>query len=112
MCNRFGFAAAATALVLAMCANASSQAQAIAPAPVNPPAAPAIESAPLEPRVTVEPATGVAITWSVVNRFRLFREERDFRRHVEAMQGHTVQEAEQALAAATDGSGWAREMMG
>src|SRR5262249_5240527 len=113
MCNRFGFAAAATVLVLAIFANSSSQAQAIAPsAPVNPPAAPATESAPLEPQVTIEPATGVAITWSVVNRFRLFRDERDFRRHVEAMQGHAVQEAEQALAAATDGGGWASEMLG
>jgi len=113
MYNRFGFAAAATALVVVIFANSSSQAQAIAPpTPVNPPAAPAVESAPLEPQVTIEPATGVAITWSVVNRFRLFRDERDFRRHLEAMQGHTVQEAEQALAAATDGSGWASEMLG
>src|SRR5262249_38753834 len=47
-----------------------------------------------------------------VNRFRLFRDERDFRRHAEAAQGRTVLEAEQALAAATDGSGWARDIIG
>jgi hypothetical protein len=72
----------------------------------------AVEQAPLDPPPAVEPATGVAITWSVVNRFRLFRDERDFRRHADAMQGHTVLEAEQALAAATDGRGWARETVG
>ena len=31
-----------------------------------------------------EPATGVVITWEVMNRFRLFRDDRDFRRHVDA----------------------------
>jgi len=86
------FIVAATGLMLAICARSTGLAQAIAPA--------------------VEPATGVAITWSVVNRFRLFRDERDFRRHADAMQGRTVLEAEQALAAVTDGRGWAREMMG
>ena len=86
------FIVAATGLMLAICAGSTGFAQATAPA--------------------VEPATGVAITWSVVNRFRLFRDERDFRRHADAMQGRTVLEAEQALAAVTDGRGWAREMMG
>ncbi len=71
------------------------------PAPADQPAAPAIE-----------PATGVAITWAVVNRFRLFRDERDFRRHAEAAQGRTVLEAEHALAEATEGRGWARDLVG
>jgi hypothetical protein len=107
----FRCAIAAAGFALAISAAAPSWAQAIAP-PVNPQAAPAVESAPLEPSVTVEPATGVGITWSVVNRFRLFRGERDFRRHAEAAQGRTVLEAEQALAAANDGAGWARDMVG
>src|SRR5215467_2066525 len=107
----FRCAIAAAGFALALGAAAPSWAQAIAP-PVNPQAAPAVEPAPLEPGVTVEPASGVAITWSVVNRFRLFRSERDFRRHAEAAQGRTVLEAEQALEAATDGAGWARDVMG
>src|SRR5260370_3493217 len=107
----FRCAIAAAGFALAICAAAPSWAQAIAP-PVNPQAAPAVESTPLEPSVTVAPATGVAITWSVVNRFRLFRSERDFRRHAEAAQGRTVLEAEQAMAAATNGSGWARDIVG
>ena len=102
--------AIATGLVPAIWANC--WAQAIEPSPDKPQTAPAVEAAPVEPPVTVEPATGVAITWAVVNRFRLFREERDFRRHAEATQGHTVLEAEQALAAVTDGSGWAHDIVG
>jgi lysophospholipase L1-like esterase len=103
-------AAASMGVAIAIGADFPSLAQAIAPAPVNPRAVPAVESAPLA--ATVEPATGIAITWSVVNRFRLFRDERDFRRHADATQGRTVLEAEQALAAATDGRGWARDIMG
>ena len=112
MSVRSRFAVAAAGLVLAICANSLSWAQAIEPTPVKPQAAPAIEPAPVESQTTVEPATGVAITWTVANRFRLFRDERDFRRHAEAAQGRTVLEAEQALAAATDGRGWARDMVG
>jgi lysophospholipase L1-like esterase len=104
------YAIAAAGLVLNICASSPGWAQATEPAPVEPQPAPAVETAPLES--TVEPATGVAITWSVVNRFRLFRDERDFRRHAEAAQGRTVLEAEQSLAAATDGNGWARDIMG
>jgi hypothetical protein len=82
------------------------------PAPASPPAAAPAEPTPLSTEPPgIEPATDVAIAWSVVNRFRLFREERDFRRQVEAMQGHTVLEAEQALAAASDGNGWARNVV-
>jgi hypothetical protein len=63
----FRYAVAIAGFALAICAAAPSWAQAITP-PVNPQAAPAVESTPLEPSVTVEPATGVGITWSVVNR--------------------------------------------
>jgi hypothetical protein len=70
------------------------------------PDAPDAPSAPV-----VEPATGVVITWEVANRFRLFRDERDFRRHVEAESGRGVLEAEQDLAEASEGRGWARDMV-
>jgi len=112
MSARFRFAVATAALVFAACANSSPWAQPIAPTPVRPQAGPAIEAAPIDPQGAVEPATGVAITWTVANRFRLFRDDRDFRRHAEAAQGRTVLETEQALAAATDGGGWARNVMG
>ena len=68
-------AAASTGIAIAVGADFPSLAQAIAPATVNPQAVPAVESAPLP--VTVERATGVAVAWSIVNRFRLFRDERD-----------------------------------
>jgi lysophospholipase L1-like esterase len=102
----------ATGFVLAFYVTSPGWAQVTPPAPADPQAAPAVEPAPPEPGVTVEPATGVAITWSVVNRFRLFRDERDFRRQTEAAQGRTVLAAEQTLADATDGRGWARDIMG
>jgi hypothetical protein len=110
MSLRFRVIVAAAGLTLAICTRSPGQAQAIAPPPAGPQAVPAVEAVPLP--VTVEPATGVAITWFAVNRFRLFRDERDFRRHAEATQGRTVLEAEQALAAATDGRGWARDIVG
>src|SRR5258708_13878505 len=108
----FRYAVAIAGFALAIGATAPSWAQAIAPAPVNPQAAPAVESTPLEPSVTVERAAGAGITWSVVNRFRLFRGERDFRGHAEAAQGRAVLEAEHAVAAGRGGGGWARDMGG
>jgi hypothetical protein len=58
-----------------------------------------------------EPATGVVVTWEAMNRFRLFRDEHDFRRHVEAQSGRSIFEAEEDLAEATTGRGWARDMV-
>jgi hypothetical protein len=86
-------------------ANGIVRAQNQTPEP-NP--APAVEP-PAEP--AVEPATGVVITWEVMNRFRLFRDDRDFRRHVDAQSGRSVLDAEQDLAEATEGRGWARDMV-
>jgi len=51
----------------------------------------------------------LGIEWEVKNRFRLFRSERDFERHVAAMRGDGVLEAEARLAKASDGRGWARD---
>ena len=87
---------AIAALLLAFGADTSSRAQ----APEPNPAAPA-----------VEPAAGIVIAWEVMNRFRMFRDERDFRRHAEAARGRTVLAAEQALAEASEGRGWARDMV-
>jgi lysophospholipase L1-like esterase len=48
------------------------------------------------------------IEWEVKNRFRLFRSEADFRRHV-AARSDSVLASEQRLARESDGRGWARD---
>jgi hypothetical protein len=50
----------------------------------------------------------VQITWEVRNRFRLFREERDFQLHVDALRSNSVLTAERDLETQSDGRGWAR----
>jgi hypothetical protein len=49
------------------------------------------------------------IDWEVKNRFRLFRNETDFQRHVAAARGDGVLAAERRLARESDGRGWARD---
>jgi hypothetical protein len=56
--------------------------------------------------------TDLKISWEVRNRFRLFREEKDFLLHVEALAGRSVLESEEILARQSDGRGWARNMIG
>jgi len=51
------------------------------------------------------------VSWEVKNRFRLFRYESDFLKHVDADRGDGIVAAEQRLARATDGHGWARTML-
>jgi hypothetical protein len=51
------------------------------------------------------------IEWEVKNRFRLFRNEADFQRHVTAAHGDGVLAAERRLARGTDGRGWARDLV-
>ena len=48
------------------------------------------------------------ISWEVRNRFRLFREERDFLLHTESSRGRSILGSEQALGLQSDGRGWAR----
>jgi len=52
---------------------------------------------------------GLRIEWEVKNRFRLFRSEADFQRHVAAYRNDGVLAAEQRLASESDGRGWARD---
>jgi hypothetical protein len=54
------------------------------------------------------PSAGPTIEWQVKNRFRLFRNETDFQRHV-AAHGDTVLATERRLARESDGRGWARD---
>jgi lysophospholipase L1-like esterase len=51
------------------------------------------------------------ISWEVRNRFRLFREERDFALHAEALRGASVLASEQSLGVQGDGRGWARNIV-
>lgn len=54
----------------------------------------------------------IQISWEVRNRFRLFKEERDFQLHVDAMRNRSVLASEQALGLQSDGRGWARNTVG
>src|SRR5579862_1772703 len=54
-------------------------------------------------------ATGPHIEWEVKNRFRLFRSEADFQRHVAADRGDGLLAAEDRLERESDGRGWARD---
>ncbi len=54
------------------------------------------------------PDASMQISWEVRNRFRLFREERDFLLHTESARDRSVLASEQALELQSDGRGWAR----
>ncbi|MGH9695309.1 MAG: hypothetical protein ACRD5Z_14260, partial [Bryobacteraceae bacterium] len=88
---RIGFALLATALA-ALPASAVAQ---TAPAASG-------EAMPSAPELPLQ------ISWEVRNRFRLFREERDFLLHSESGGGRSVLASEQALELQSDGRGWAR----
>jgi lysophospholipase L1-like esterase len=57
------------------------------------------------------PDSALQISWEVKNRFRLFREERDFQLHAESMRNRSVLASEDALELQSDGRGWARNMV-
>jgi lysophospholipase L1-like esterase len=65
------------------------------------------------PRAAAQAAPGSAlqIAWEVKNRFRLFREERDFQLHAESMRNRSVLASEDTLELQSDGRGWARNMV-
>src|ERR1700743_2302981 len=48
------------------------------------------------------------ISWEVRNRFRLFREERDFQLQVDSDRAGSILDSEDALELQSDGRGWAR----
>ena len=54
------------------------------------------------------PELPLQISWEVRNRFRLFREQRDFLLHTESARERSVLASEQALELQSDGRGWAR----
>ena len=54
------------------------------------------------------PDASMQISWEVRNRFRLFREERDFQLHTDSARAGSILASEQALELQSDGRGWAR----
>src|SRR3954452_25087525 len=60
-------------------------------------------------RAQDSPSSGLGIEWEVKNRFRLFRSDADFQRHVAAHRNDGVLGAEERLARESDGRGWARD---
>ncbi len=55
--------------------------------------------------------TDMRIDWEVRNRFRLFRKEEDFQRLAAASRGDGVLASERRLEKASDGRGWARDIV-
>src|SRR5262245_15835235 len=73
-----------------------------------------LSAAPARAQVQILPnaiATDVSVSWEVKNRFRLFRDEKDFNRHLAAESGRSALQAEQTLAQESEGRGWARDMV-
>jgi lysophospholipase L1-like esterase len=62
-----------------------------------------------EPSAQAE--SGIRIEWEVKNRFRLFRREVDFQRHVRAARAGSILAAEHQLESATGGRGWAQAIL-
>jgi hypothetical protein len=108
----------AGAALLLVCAFGQA---AVAQGPATPATTPetaapqtAPEAVPPPPAVPATPQASDAprIEWEVKNRFRLFRSERDFQRHVAAYRADGVLAAEERLERDTGGRGWARTMIG
>jgi hypothetical protein len=104
--------------------GAPERAAPVPPAEIPGVAPPPITAAPVPPVITASPVPPVVeaapeaasdaprIEWEVKNRFRLFRSERDFQRHVAAYRADGVLAAERRLERDTGGRGWARTMVG
>jgi hypothetical protein len=90
-------ATAALLAVLMLCAGFGRPAAAQAPAPAAPPPADAVVT-----------DNGMTISWEVRNRFRLFRREADFQRHVTAERAGSQFAAEHYLEREVGGRGWAQ----
>jgi hypothetical protein len=103
------------ACALVVCAPAAWPAQqaaaqtAVSPAQAAPSTAQTALGAPSA--APSAPDIPMQISWEVRNRFRLFREERDFQFHVESARDRSVLASEQALEVQSDGRGWARNMV-
>ncbi|MGC1776347.1 MAG: hypothetical protein WBB34_00255 [Xanthobacteraceae bacterium] len=71
-------------------------------------------TAPAPPAAAGPPLAGVGdfhVVWEVKNRFRLFRNEADFLRLTAASRGDGILASERRLEEASDGLGWARDVV-
>src|SRR5258708_5602001 len=75
----------------------------------DPAAAQDTDPAPVTTEIT--PPITTQILWEVKSRFRLFRSEADFQRHVAAHRDDGIFGAEQRLALPSHGRGWARDIV-
>src|SRR3954447_2023699 len=103
----------AVLLSLAACAGPASAQTQIQP-PITLPPPPGGGGLPSGPLQILPPTISpdLRIVWEVKSRFRLFRRESDFLKHVAAQSIKNVLAAEQLMANETDGRGWARAMLG
>src|SRR4051795_4908450 len=103
----------AVLLSLAACAGPASAQTQIQP-PITLPPPPGGGGLPSGPMQILPPTISpdLHIVWEVKSRFRLFRREADFLKHVAAQSIKSVLAAEQIMANETDGRGWARAMLG
>src|SRR3954470_20814570 len=102
----------AVLLALASCGPLSAQTQVQPPITLPPP--PGV-GAPSSGPLQILPPTispDLHIVWEVKNRFRLFRREADFLKHVAAQSIKSVLAAEQIMANEPDGRGGARAVLG
>jgi lysophospholipase L1-like esterase len=63
------------------------------------------------PGAAAQSGAQMQISWEVRNRFRLFREERDFLLHVDSSRDRSILASEQSLELQSDGRGWARNIV-
>jgi hypothetical protein len=108
---RWAAAQPAPAAVQAAPAAAQAKPDATPAAPAAVQASPdAAQSAPAPVQITPQ-VPAMQISWEVRNRFRLFREERDFLLHAESMRNRNVLASEQSLEVQSEGRGWARNVV-
>lgn len=70
-------------------------------------AVPFVQPAPVQ----AQAGAPLQISWEVRNRFRLFREERDFLFLADSLRDRSILSAEQGLSIQSDGRGWARNVV-
>jgi len=98
-----------TALLGALPAQwAAGQTTAPVAAPTAPMAAPTLPVATPAAAPAGTDDGSMQISWEVRNRFRLFREERDFKLHTDSAKAGNILASEDVLEQQSDGRGWAR----
>ena len=69
------------------------------------------QTPPPDAAAQTSPDAPMQISWEVKNRFRLFREDRDFELHADSLRGRNILASEDALEVQSEGRGWARNVV-